>query len=216
MEHRDRSEVGIMADSHGQPETIDAAIAFLKERKCHRIYHLGDICDSFNRKTVESCVRLLQENDVLAIKGNNDHSIVVNEMDRKHASISSATYQYLRSLPSISEYKEALFTHSLPFVKKLGLSSMIGQMGKNEASRFFEKSPRGILFRGHGHSPEIMWGKDQGILSRNLSQGEKIDLGGRLPCVVTCGALTDGLCLIWNPEKQHLSSLSFLPTNTHH
>ena len=213
MEHRDRFEVGIMADSHGQAGTIDAAIAFLKERDCRPIYHLGDICDSFNRETVEYCVRLLRENDIKAIKGNNDHAVVVNEADRKHTAISSATYRYLRHLPSLSEYRGAIFTHSLPFVKKLGLSAMIGQMGTDEATRFFESSPRGILFRGHGHSPEIMWRNGKKILSSGLSPEETIDLADRLPCVVTCGALTDGLCMTWNPETQQLTALSFLPTD---
>lgn len=208
-EEIDLPEVGIMADSHGRPETIAAAISFLRGRKCSPIYHLGDICDSFNLKTAETCVGLLRENGVLAVKGNNDHAIVVNHPEGKHASISQATYEYLKGLPSIAEYKGAFFTHSLPFVRKLGLSSMIGIMGNEQAIRFFEKSPNSILFRGHGHSPEIIWQEDNQILSKILSKGQQIDLTGRVPCVVTCGALTDGLCMVWNPEKQYLSCLSF-------
>lgn len=211
MDRLSLPEVGIMADSHGRPETIAAAIAFLKERKCNPIYHLGDICDSFNTETVESCVRLLQENEIVAMKGNNDHAIVVNQPNGKHTTISQKTYDYLQGLPSITEYKGAFFTHSLPFVRRLGLSSLIGTMGKDEASRFFQKEPQGILFRGHSHSPEIIWQENDKILSQTISQGEKIDLARRLPCVVTCGALTDGLCMVWNPEKQHLYSLSFHP-----
>jgi len=204
-------KVGIMADSHGEPETIAAAIAFLGGRKCHRIYHLGDICDSSSPDTAETCVRLLQENGVFAVKGNNDHAIVANQPGRSRASISQTTYDYLQALPSVEEYQGAFFTHSRPFVRRLGLSSMIGEMSKNEAGRFFESSPRGILFRGHGHSPAIMWQDDRHDVSQILTQGQNVDLSERLPCVVTCGALTDGLCMVWQPENQRLTCLCFLP-----
>ena len=203
--------VGIMADSHGQPETIDAAIIFLRERKCHRIYHLGDICDSSRPETADTCVHLIQENGVFAVKGNNDHAIVANQHGRNRNSISQTTYDYLQDLPSIAEYRGAFFTHSRPFVRKLGLSSMIGEMSKHEAGRFFEKSPLGILFRGHGHSPAIMWHDDHHIVSQILTQGQDVNLSGRLPCVVTCGALTDGLCMVWKPESHQLTCLYFLP-----
>lgn len=203
--------VGIMGDSHGQPETIAAAIAFLRGRTCRRIYHLGDICDSSSPDTAETCVQLLQENGVFAVKGNNDHAIVANQLGPNRASISQTTYGYLLDLPSVAEYQGAFFTHSRPFVRKLGLSSMIGEMSKHEASRFFERSPRGILFRGHGHSPAIMWQADNNVVSQILIPGQKVDLSERLPCVVTCGALTDGLCMVWHPENQHLTCLCFLP-----
>jgi len=209
-------KVGIMADSHGQPETIAAAIAFLRGRDCHRIYHLGDICDSSSPETAETCVHILQENGVLAVKGNNDHAIVVSQQGRSGASISQTTYDYLRGLPPVAEYRGAFFTHSRPFVRQLGLSSMIGEMGEDEAGRFFEISQRGILFRGHGHSPAIIWQDGNRIVSHIITQGQKIDLSQRLPCVVTCGALTDGLCMVWQPENQQITCLYFpLPSEFH-
>jgi hypothetical protein len=145
------------------------------------------------------------------VKGNNDHAIVANQRGRNQASISQKTYDYLQDLPSVAEYRGAFFTHSRPFVRTLGLSSMIGEMSKNEASRFFERSPRGILFRGHGHSPTIMWQDDHHVVSQILTHEQKVDLSKRLPCIVTCGALTDGLCVVWHPENQHLTCHSFLP-----
>jgi predicted phosphodiesterase len=64
--------IGIMADSHGKSETIEAAIELLKNRKCDRIYHLGDVCDSAHPETAHTCVHPLQINNVVTIKGNND------------------------------------------------------------------------------------------------------------------------------------------------
>ena len=71
-----------MADSHGKPETILAALAAIKGLNCRSIYHLGDVCDSFHPETAESCLRPLQEHQVIAIKGNNDHAIVANNLGR--------------------------------------------------------------------------------------------------------------------------------------
>ena len=69
-----------MADSHGKPETILAALAVLKDLNCRPIYHLGDVCDSTRPETAEACLGPLQEQRVITIKGNNDHAIVANHM----------------------------------------------------------------------------------------------------------------------------------------
>ena len=50
---------------------------------------------------------------------------------------SEETIGYLSALPLVAGYGEALFTHSLPFAEKLGLSSMIRGMGRDEAALFF-------------------------------------------------------------------------------
>jgi predicted phosphodiesterase len=48
--------IGIMADSHGQPDTIKAALAALSNLACRTVYHLGDVCDSAHPETAEACV----------------------------------------------------------------------------------------------------------------------------------------------------------------
>ena len=80
-----------MADSHGSPEAIKAGIIFLKNRNCHLIYHLGDICDSHRPETANECVRLLKENEILAIKGNNDYAILLS---RDKELIHKTTHQW--------------------------------------------------------------------------------------------------------------------------
>ena len=199
-----------MADSHGRAETIVTAIAFLSDMDCRPIYHLGDICDSLHPETAEACLRPLWESKVTAIKGNNDHAIVANQVGLDQGSVPQKALAFLSALPLTIQYGNAIFTHSLPFEDELGLASMIGAMGKNEAGLFFETSPQGLLFRGHSHTPEIIWREGRRILSRILSAGEKVGLGDRLPCVVTCGALTRGLCMVWRPEENIIECQSFL------
>jgi predicted phosphodiesterase len=201
--------IGIMADSHGQPETIEAALAMLKNRGCRSIYHLGDICDSAHPETAGDCLRPLQANGVIAIKGNNDHAIVANHKGSDNTSVSPDILRYLHRLPLIKQYRNAFFVHSLPFVRELGLSSMIGTMGQNESQRFFREQPAHIVFRGHSHSPEITWPVNQRIEARTPAVGEKFNLSQKIPCIVTCGALTRGLCMAWNAEENVVDCLSF-------
>ena len=191
--------IGIMADSHGMPDTITGAVGLFRRENCRRIYHLGDICDSAHPETADSCAGILRANNVTAVKGNNDHAISANPPGKN---ISKETIGYLSALPLVAEYGEALFTHSLPFAEKLGLSCMIRGMGKNEAAFFFKEQPGKILFRGHGHSPEIISKEDGGIAVRSILPGENTELAGRFPCIITCGSLAEGFCMIWKPGEK--------------
>ena len=198
-----------MADSHGKPETIRAALAALKKFNCRAIYHLGDVCDSMHPETAESCLRPLQDNQVIAIKGNNDHAIVANNLGLKETSVSPAVLEYLQSLPLVLTNPGSILTHSLPFADELGLSCMIGTMSEAETIRTFNAYPHHVVFRGHSHKPEILRLRGHRIASDTPTAGVKYDLAGKLPCVVTCGALTRGLYMIWNPEENYVVSLSF-------
>lgn len=202
-------KVGIIADSHGQPRAIADAIDVLRRKGCGPIYHLGDVCDSFLPETSGSCVQLLLEKGVSAVKGNNDHAIVINHVGQEGTIVSGKTLEYLQDLPPTLEYEGATFTHSLPFIGELGLSSMIGVMKREWAERFFNRFPEGILFRGHGHTPKVRWSDNGRLLSEVLEIDHTIDLADRIPCVVTCGALTRGLCMVWDTLGRALTSISF-------
>jgi len=201
----DNIRIGIMADSHGKPDTIAAAVALFKSKDCNYMYHLGDICDSGYPETVESCVSILKTNNITALKGNNDHAISANHSGEE---ISEETIGYLSALPLVAEYGDALFTHSLPFAETLGLSCMIRGMGRDEAALFFKKHPEKILFRGHGHSPEIISKESGEIVVRSMFPGENTELSDRLPCIITCGSLTAGFCMIWKPDEKSVKCYS--------
>lgn len=195
-----------MADSHGSQEAIALAAKFLRKKKCGIIYHLGDICDSHRPETANDCVRLLMENEILGIQGNNDYAILLS---RDRQLISETTHHYLESLPLMRKQREAILVHSLPFAEELGLSAMIGVMRERLAKRFFKEFSKNILFRGHSHSSQIISQLEGKIIKTDINEGEKINLKQFLPCIITCGALTDGLCMIWDQENSSLACLSF-------
>jgi len=200
--------IGIMADSHGRTDMIRDALAALKRLSCRAVYHLGDVCDSAHPETAETCLALLHEQRVMMIKGNNDHAIIANHIDRPNPFAAGEVWQYLQAAPLIRHYQNAVFTHSLPFAETMGLASMIGTMGKKAAQQTFEKFPHHIIFRGHSHTPEIVRPHAESVSSRRLKPGEKIDLAGKIPCVLTCGALTRGLYMVWNPAENSVRCLS--------
>ena len=188
-----------MADSHGQPQTIISALEMFRKMGCRPVYHLGDVCDSTHPETVEACLKPLRDDCVIMIKGNNDHAIVANHFGRKRSPVSTENLLFLKNLPLVKYHLNALFVHSRPFIHEMGLSSMIGDLGEGETRRFFKEFPSHILFRGHSHSPDLVWPKGRHFESRSPVAGEKFDLTDKIPCVVTCGALSRGLCMVWRP-----------------
>jgi predicted phosphodiesterase len=147
--------VGFISDSHGRAGALAGALAFLKRKGCDTLYHLGDICDSLHPETADACVALLRNFQVNCVKGNNDHSLVVNHGGRESPSIQAMTVDYLSQLPLVIDLKEGVLAHSLPFEKELGLACMVGDMTRDNARTYFRMFADRILFRGHGHSPEI-------------------------------------------------------------
>ena len=70
-----QQKIGIMADSHGDPESIDKGAVFLKQQDCTKLIHLGDICDSNRFDTADACVDRVRKLGIAAVKGNNDHTL---------------------------------------------------------------------------------------------------------------------------------------------
>ena len=198
--------IGIMADSHGNPEMIATALAYFKARGCRYIVHLGDICDSVAYQRANRCVELLREWNVRCIKGNNDHAIVHNGMARHTGGIAPDTLAYLEALPLEIETTTALFVHSRPFTSLLGMAAMTGDIDQAIVDRFIMHYPGKMLFRGHGHSPRVM---DPGAQpGREVSPGahNHWELDSDRGYIVTCGALYKGLCMTWDPAANILES----------
>lgn len=202
-------KIGIIADSHGDAQLIESSLDFLQSTGCQTIYHLGDICDSYYLTETAACIQLLQERRILAIKGNNDHVITQYHATHENLNMTRAQKEYLNHLPLVREYRNAVFTHSLPFEHKLGLSCMIRPLDEYWTDRFFKGFPGKILFRGHSHDPEIVSGDIPQSETNPIPLNHPINLQHHNPCIITCGALIEKLCMIWQPDEQRITSLTF-------
>jgi hypothetical protein len=47
------------------------------------------------------------------------------------------------------------------------------------------------------------------IVSQALAAGETFNLADKLPWVVTCGALTRGVVMVWDPDENVIGCHSF-------
>ncbi|MDY6906135.1 MAG: metallophosphoesterase family protein [Thermodesulfobacteriota bacterium] len=186
--------IGIMADSHGNVDALQSAVTFFKRAGCRALFHLGDVCDSTLPETTAPCVAIIQDSNVLAVKGNNEHTVSVNAPDDGDSTIPL----FLGRLPIIRSLPGAVFAHSLPFEKELGLSAMIRAINDDAARMFFRQYPDSVLFRGHSHAPVLMFEKNGAIQSIPISTAKPVTIASLRPCIITAGALTDGLCMIWD------------------
>ena len=81
-------------------------------------------------------------------------------------------------------------------------------MTDDYARIFFRRFADHILFRGHSHSPEITsQGRHGRVTSEIISPGEAIDITEHTPCIVTCGALDRGFCLLWSPADNRITGV---------
>ena len=202
-------KIGIMADSHGDPESIDKGAVFLKQQGCATLVHLGDICDSNRLDTADACVYRVRTLGIVAVKGNNDHTLSADARGRRNAGIRPQTLSFLEDLPLSLTVGRATFVHSRPFVRRLGLSAMIGTIGKRDAENYFKENPEGLLLRGHSHTPEMIRRIDNQIHFAPVAAGQTIQLAGKRPCIVTCGTLTSGVVMLWETGEDRLTCCSF-------
>jgi len=194
--------IGIISDSHGHVAQLSQSIDFLIEKNCNPIIHLGDICDSVHFHTADECISIIQNNNVIAIRGNNDHTISINQ----NAGIKKSTIDFIQSLPLLIQSQKCVFAHSLPFVDTLGLSCMIQSLNSHFLKLCFNSlDENAILFRGHSHQPEIVVQSDMGYkhIKLNLPVEKKLDCF--LPCIVSCGTVMKGHCMMYDPGDHILT-----------
>jgi predicted phosphodiesterase len=201
MHFQTDTAVGIITDSHGQVAQLSHAINYLQEKQCKTIIHLGDICDTVHIHTADKCISLIQTNNIVAIRGNNDHTLSLTNSPVIH----QRTRDYIQSLPLVLQSKQLFFAHSLPFVNALGLSCMIQNLNSHFINLCFNfLGKNAILFRGHSHQPEMVVQLNKEYQRIVLNFPVKKDLNKLCPCVITCGTVMDGQCMIYYPNDRIL------------
>jgi predicted phosphodiesterase len=198
------ARIGIMADSHGETAGIEAAAIYFRDCGCALIVHLGDICDTTRPETATACLERLNAHQILAIRGNNDHTLLLN----RSAPIGPETLETIRKMPLTRQIGSALLAHSLPFASRMGPRCMLEDMDHSHLRRFFRVYPGRQLFRGHSHQPQIVQAGPASFQRETLHPDRTCRLDPRQTAVVTCGALADGLCLLWDRQQETIELVS--------
>jgi hypothetical protein len=198
------ARIGIMADSHGEADRIEAAAAFFHRCGCALSVHLGDICDTTRAETAAACLERLTTHHILAVRGNNDHTLLLN----RSAQISPEALEIIREMPLTRQIGSALLAHSLPFASRMGPRCMVDAMDPDHLQHFFRAYPGRQLFRGHSHQPEIVRAGPASLQRETLHPGRRYPLTRHQTAVVTCGALADGLCMLWDQAEETIELVS--------
>ncbi|HDP80083.1 MAG TPA: metallophosphoesterase [Spirochaetes bacterium] len=196
--------IGIMADSHGRCSLIEEAAALLRGMGCGRLFHLGDICDSGMPETARECVRFVRELSIEAVKGNNDHILVVNQKGNGRPAVDRITLDFLAELPPLLEVGSMAFTHSLPFYSWMGAAALMRVPEDGERSLMFYGNPYSVIFRGHSHRPEYFRLEGDAIDGAVMKPGDAVGLSKGSRYVFTCGALIEGFALTLDREKEEV------------
>jgi len=187
-----------MADSHGDACRIDAAATYLTTSGCTLLVHLGDIGDTVRPETATACLEQLAAHGILAVRGNNDHTLLQNQSPQ----VSPQALAAIRDMPLTREVGSAVLAHSLPFASAMGPRCMLEDMRPEHIRQFFDEFPGRQLFRGHSHQPEIIRPRGASLDRLKLRPGQRYALGTGQSAVITCGALTAGLCLVWDGTQE--------------
>jgi predicted phosphodiesterase len=67
--------IGLIADSHGNLNSIEQGIVTLREFRFHALVHLGDIFDSLENDDLFEIFQTVKHNNFLTVKGNNDFQV---------------------------------------------------------------------------------------------------------------------------------------------
>lgn len=201
MTKPDRKRIGIIADSHGNLEATAEAIRLLKGRGAGILVHLGDFCDSVRHDRAAAMIDLLIQNDVLAVKGNNDFLVenMLADARRLPDAEGVKVLAFLRDAPVVRTRGDIRFAHSLPFDTLRAFYEPIDTGNTRRAEELFDEADFRILFCGHSHLP-ILFRKSEGRVTREPVPAEQpmtLERTGRYIFVV--GAAADGECALFDP-----------------
>jgi predicted phosphodiesterase len=178
MADRSGRGIGLIADSHGNLDATAEAIRLLKARGAGILVHLGDFCDSIHRDRAGAMIRLLRENNVLAVKGNNDFFVegVLTDKQRSPDPEGEPVAAFLNTVPFTLALNGLFFAHSLPFATLRSLYEPIDTGTTQRAERLFAETDFQLLFCGHSHLPVLFRKSGSRVTREQLPLGEKLVL----------------------------------------
>ena len=145
-----------MADSHGHIRVMSKCIERLKSYEMDLIIHLGDFFDSQYFENVMDIHEMIQEYQILAVKGNNDYQFEKSLMNGCPHHIPSIhrekVLSFLLSVPLKRVINNVCFTHSLPYDSIRSFYEPIDTGTIDRAQEIFQHTPYQIVFSGHSHS----------------------------------------------------------------
>jgi len=199
----DAKRIGLIADSHGDFHATERAIRVLRERGADCLVHLGDFCDSVRNNGLNDLVRLLRDNNMSVVKGNNDYQ--VEKMLRGVADPKAgqeSLVAFFNTIPMMIVEGEACFAHSLPYDALRAFYEPIDIGSPKRARKIFQHTSYRILFCGHSHLPVFFRWRDEEATRESIAPQQTLSLAAAERYIMIVGAVYEGESALYNREAQ--------------
>ncbi len=158
-------KVGILGDVHGEFESLKRALALFEAAGCETMLCVGDITDGGSDETVESCITLLREKNVIVVAGNHDRWAL--EGSSRHLEgatlhLSSESREFLSALPKTRRFSspsgDILLCHGVgenDMAKLLPETKGYGLRALGELAPLQRDKTLAFMVCGHTHQPMV-------------------------------------------------------------
>lgn len=194
-----RGPLGIMADSHGNNLLLAGTIAALRSLGARTLIHLGDMCDTRAPHRMDEAFRILAENRVAGVRGNNECQILHDVHSARAGDASQGIASCLDKLPYVMNLGDLWFTHSAPYSFPAATRRPISEFLPGLLSD--PAVPFSILFRGHSHRPAILGFHDQSAEKIPFEMDADVSLDRNRRYVITVGAVENASSVLFLPGE---------------
>lgn len=200
-----RKRIGLLADSHGHKTEIATCIKRLQSRNADLILHLGDIFDSQYFEDAMDILEMIQQNNIVAVKGNNDYQFQKSLMNGCPYHIPAIHREkiltFLVSVPQKLVSDNICFTHSLPYDSIRSFYEPIDTGKTDRAENIFEHTPYHIVFSGHSHSPILFRLRSHQVTRESMNHSGPITLHQKERYIIVVGSTDEGECGFFDISK---------------
>jgi len=198
-------KIGLLADSHGNLESIKKGIVRLNEFHSHILIHLGDIFDSLENDDLYEIYKTINQNNFLTVKGNNDFQVENMLNNGRSFNIplikKNKIISFLKSMPMRLTDEGICFTHSLPFNSIRSFYEPVDTGTTDRAKRLFDKTAYAVIFCGHSHS-SIFFRLRAGHVTREpIHPNKMISFSPAERYIVIVGSSDNGECGFFDKDQ---------------
>ena len=203
------SRIVLISDSHEDLNSFRSAIRILKERGAETLVHLGDLGDSLHLHLLDEAIRLIRQEHILAVKGNNDFILENLLLGQPQGPVpgSDQMLDFLRDLPMKITWNGICFAHSLPFESLRAFYEPIDIGSSQRAEEVFHLTDHRVLFCGHSHRPVLLHWPD-GKTSRKPIPGDApLFLNPEDRYIIVTGSVLEGECALFDASTWSLERI---------
>jgi hypothetical protein len=203
------NRIGLFSDNHGHLKALQQAIDVLRRRGAEQLIHLGDFCDSLHRRNLAAIVRVLKENAILSVKGNNDFIVEkrLGLTPDRGSGDREGIYGYLKDIPLKIVSGDLCFAHSLPFDSIRSFYEPVDDGSILKAAEIFRQTSHRLLFCGHSHLPVLFHFSLNQVSREPLPENQPLVLNPSERYIIVVGALELGECALFHRQEQVYESI---------